>query len=99
MKLGTIIKKYREARKLTQPNLSQLINVTPTYLSAVENNRKEPSIKLISDISRVLNVPKEMLFWEAITINDKMNDKDKKIVNAAKNIVNNFYFEISRSNE
>jgi DNA-binding XRE family transcriptional regulator len=89
--LGIPIKKYRIAKRLSQVDLAKIIEVTPTYISALENNRKEPSIALISKISEELDIPKEVLFWEAVSSSIEVKQEDKEILEVANSIINEYY--------
>lgn len=91
---GSAIKKYRSAAKLTQKQLAQDLSITPAYLSALENGHKESSLSLLTAICKALNVPREILFWEAVEITDGMSEEDKKTVEIAKVIIRH-YFENS----
>lgn len=51
------IRYYRSKKKLTQGQLSELLNVTEHYIVEIENSLKFPSIELIKSISKVLEVP------------------------------------------
>jgi transcriptional regulator with XRE-family HTH domain len=66
MRFGAAIKKFREKATLTQKELADALQVTPTYLSAIEHERKQPSLDLLKNTSKVLGIPSEILFWESI---------------------------------
>jgi transcriptional regulator with XRE-family HTH domain len=66
MRFGAAIKKFRERADLTQKELADLLQVTPTYLSAIEHGRKQPSLDLLKNASQALNIPREVIFWESI---------------------------------
>jgi transcriptional regulator with XRE-family HTH domain len=51
------IKRYREARGLTQRQLADQIGRSPSFLSHVENGDYLPSTKTLLALSRVLGVP------------------------------------------
>lgn len=59
--IGSQIREYRQARKLSQSNIAQLIGVPQSTLSDIENNRYEPKISLASRIAEVLGVTLEAL--------------------------------------
>ncbi len=88
---GAIIKKYREQSEFTQKDLAIDLEITPTYLSAIENSRKEPSLALIKKICEVLKLPEEVLFWESVQIKDGLSKEDRKVIEFAKIIVKNYY--------
>lgn len=88
--IGGTIKKYRMKSNLKQTELAKKIKVTSTYISAVENNRKEPSISLLNMICRAIHLPKEVLFLESVTAND-FKKKDREIIDTAKEIIKAYY--------
>lgn len=88
--IGGTIKKYRIMSNLKQTELAKKVKVTPTYISAVENNRKEPSISLLNEICRAIHLPKEVLFLEAVSVND-FKKEDREIIDTAKEIMKAYY--------
>lgn len=65
--LGKNIGIYRRKKGLTQSALASLIDVSPNYISAVENGRKYPSLRVISRIAEALNVkPSELLSNDSV---------------------------------
>lgn len=89
VKFGSSIKKYRVKANLTQQKLSLKVGVQPTFLSAVENDKKEPSITLIRKISVALRVPLELVLLESFFHID-VPKKDKKISGAIKKLVSHY---------
>lgn len=49
------IRTLREIRGMTQRRLASLLQVTPEYLSMIENGRKEPSERLLGRVREILN--------------------------------------------
>jgi DNA-binding XRE family transcriptional regulator len=88
---GAIIKKYREQLDVTQKQLANSLNVTATYLSAVENGRKEPSLALIKKICSSLKLPEEVLFWESVDIRNGLTREERKTIEIAKVIIKSYY--------
>ena len=66
MKIGKTIKLIRTLKGLKQKELSEKIKVSNNYLSAVENEKKEPSMILINKLSKVLEVPISFFFIENV---------------------------------
>jgi putative transcriptional regulator len=58
------IKEEREKAKLTQEELAEKVGITRAYLSQLENNHKEPSIKLLTQIAKALNISIKKLICE-----------------------------------
>ncbi len=49
-KIGLLLRKAREEKKLTQEQLAELINKKRTYISRVENNGSNLTLKTLFDI-------------------------------------------------
>ncbi len=92
---GKTIKKYREKLKLTQVELATRVAITPTYLSALEHNRKEPSLMLIHAISRAFRVPQEILYWEAVSFPSHMKTTYTKEIRLAKALTRTVYDQLT----
>ena len=56
MSLGENIKLYRKKQKLTQVQLADKANISRSYLADVENNRYNPSVDTLKNISNALGV-------------------------------------------
>ena len=82
MTIGRNIKLFRTIVGLKQKELAQMIEVKDSYLSSIENDKKEPSLSLLKKISKALDIPLSMLFWEdADNLNDdSIGNKLKKLL-------------------
>jgi transcriptional regulator with XRE-family HTH domain len=56
MAVGDNIKQIRIERRLTQKELSEQMGISRSYLSDVENNRHNPSMKTVTSLAENLNV-------------------------------------------
>jgi len=56
MKIGATIKKLRKARGLSQEEFSAIVGISAKYLGFIEQNRKVPSIRMLSKITKGLKV-------------------------------------------
>ncbi len=54
---GKSIKKLRREMKLTQSELSSLLNITPGAVSQIENDLVTPSLQTLVHLSRIFNKP------------------------------------------
>lgn len=70
MDLGRAIARLRKQQCLNQKSLARECSISQTYLSQIENNRKDPNLSTLKEISRALEVPLPILFFLA------MNDGD-----------------------
>jgi transcriptional regulator with XRE-family HTH domain len=88
---GSTIKTYRRKKGLTQVALARRIGIESTYLSAIENGRREPSLTLVKQISKAVAIPAEVLFWDAIELSDSMSSRDRRAMELAKSIVHQHF--------
>lgn len=61
-KLGLNISYYRKERKLSQMQLADLINISRTHMSRIENNDCAVSLDVIFSIAKALDIPVFKLF-------------------------------------
>ena len=75
MKIGSIIKEKRTKLGLTQDDLAKKLQVSRSTISNWEINRNYPYIKLIVNISNILEIPlKELLQEESDIVNRLSED-------------------------
>ena len=70
MNLGETIKQLRKRNGLNQSQLAELCEITVTYLSLIENGKKEPTLSLLKTIANSLQVPLPILLFSALTEED-----------------------------
>lgn len=64
MTIGKRIKKYREKKKISKSELARMINVSPSYITMLENGSKSnPSEDVIFKISIALGVTRQELLY------------------------------------
>ena len=73
--LGTTLKRLRGASGLSQKELAQLLEVDPSYVSHLESDRREPSVRLLRQLATHLDIPPGLLL--AITLWSDMPDADR----------------------
>lgn len=99
MEIGNMIKKIRVAQKLSQSDLSKLANLSPSYLSKVENGYQIPSINTLEVLSKALNTD---LIINLAASNDLLSfENEKAIYNKANNAINDLLLSsgITSTNE
>jgi len=64
MKFIENLRFWRKKRGLSQQKLSEMVNVSPNYLNAVENGKNFPSPEVIQQISDILELMPYQLFLE-----------------------------------
>lgn len=71
MKIGDNVKKIRKERKLTQSELAKRMGISRSYLSDIENNRKNPSKRTLDSLAEKLDVS----FIYLTTLEYNQNDR------------------------
>lgn len=89
--LGTQVKELRIQMKLTQAEVAEALNVTPGYISNVENNRTAMSLRVLIYYARLMNISLDSLIGriepeyrksaldnELLELASKLDDEQKK---------------------
>jgi transcriptional regulator with XRE-family HTH domain len=89
--IGKTIRRLRIERGISQQDLAGDAEVTPSFLSLVENGRRHPSLSVIRRLAKSLLVPEEVLVWDSVELPNNLNEKDRRLCEMAKMIVRRFY--------
>lgn len=89
MKIGDAIKKLRKSLKISQKEFSTLCDISQTYLSQIENNRKTPNFNIIEIISQKTSIPIPVILFLSLEDSDVKDDK-KDTYNMFKPTIDNF---------
>jgi transcriptional regulator with XRE-family HTH domain len=65
--LSKAIRMRRLEADLSQERLSEMCDMDQTYLSQIERNRRQPSLKILRKIAAALNVKMSEIFLDAET--------------------------------
>ena len=63
MNLGQAIKRCRKLRGLNQAELAEKSNISVSYLSLLERDKRDPTFSTIESIANALNVPVSILIF------------------------------------
>ena len=77
------LKRKRLEKKIKQVEVSRKIGVTQTFLSLVENGKKEPRLAHLRKYAEAIDVPIEIIVWESIT-EDKVPEHKKEVFRTLK---------------
>lgn len=77
MNIGDNIKKIRKEKNITQNQLASSLEISQSYLSDLENNRKNLGIKTIEKIAKKLNVSVAYLTSGNKMLGDLTDDEKK----------------------
>ena len=64
--LGGTLKAARKSRKLTREKMAESVGISPRYLSAIENEHKNPSLSLLYRLVRTLGMSADVIFYPEI---------------------------------
>lgn len=57
MNIGQMIREFRKERGITLTDLAKKLEISPSYLSAIERNIRKPSVHMLKNIGDNLNIP------------------------------------------
>ena len=78
MTLGKNISKLMKEKGYTVRNFAKRINMSPSYLSDIRNDRQDPSLKKLKDIAEALNADVyELLKTYRIDMDEKSGVKEE----------------------
>lgn len=61
IEVGARVKQAREAKKLSQLRLAEILDVSPSYLSNIEKGKQNMSIMMLFKLCNALDVPADWL--------------------------------------
>ncbi|MFZ6001870.1 MAG: helix-turn-helix domain-containing protein [Bacteroidota bacterium] len=94
MNIGSIIRDVRKQKGLTQSEFADRCEITQTYLSLIEGNKKEPNLATLKVISKKLDLPLPILFFLSMTDEDVTPNKREAfqiLRPSMKSFVNEFF--------
>jgi XRE family transcriptional regulator, regulator of sulfur utilization len=94
MNLGNTIKEVRRTKGFRQNELAAMCDITPSYLSQIENNLKDPNLSTLKIISTKLGVPLPILFFLSLDNDDVSPEKKnafEMISPAVRALINEFF--------
>ena len=95
---GEKIRASRKQAKLTQEKLAEKVNISPTYLSEIENDRKKAGRDVLCSIAEVLDVSVDYLLYARKRHNGDIRMVEWKIlIEDCSGYEQNVLFELVRS--
>lgn len=90
---GEILKRLRAIYGYNAKEFSQLIEISPSYLSEIENDKKQPSLELLEKYSKIFDVKLSSLFLlsEYFEENDNTEKGSTFVRNLMMNLINRTY--------
>ncbi len=87
MLLGSTIRRLRLASGLSQAELARLVDLSPSFLSRVEHDKREPTLSVLRRIAEHLNAPFGVLLASAlgdVTADPKWQGAMGKLIEAVR---------------
>ena len=83
LQIGKTLKEFRLAKKLTLDQLAELAHVDKSFLSKIENSKRDPSINSLNQICIALSIPISIFILMA----DESEDEFSVLSSALKSAV------------
>lgn len=65
MNIGQAIKFCRQQRNMTQPQLAEQASLSASYISVLEQGKRDPSLSALESIAQALQIPLSVLIFVA----------------------------------
>ena len=96
--LGSVIKSARVKKGISQEQLAEMLDVTPTHVKHMESGRRKPSVEILFAISDKLNMSLDSLLVDECNskqkivedISFKLKSCDEKELKIISDIINVF---------
>jgi len=89
--VGKAIRMLRTRKGMSQKDLALRADITASFLSLVESDSRDASIKVIGRIADALEVPMAVLIWESVELPNDLSEQDRRMCELAKMIVRGVY--------
>jgi len=86
MQIGDFLKKKRQEKNISRDEMAKILNVSQSTISHWENNIRKPSIDMLQEISKHINIFPEII--------DIFNGKEEKEIYATKKELEILYQKI-----
>ncbi len=71
--IGDILKKTRAIYGYKAKEMSALLDISPSYLSEIENNKKKPSLELLEKYSKIYDIKLSSLILMSEDYEESLN--------------------------
>lgn len=78
MNFGAAIKTCREAKGLSRAKLAELCDLSPSYITLLEQNKRDPNLSVANRIAESLDIPSSILMFLAAD-KDSFESIDKDV--------------------
>jgi transcriptional regulator with XRE-family HTH domain len=96
---GKILRLLRDSLNLRQDEVAARANISPGYLSLIENGKKEPSLEVLHALSEIYNVPFYLFVWNEDDLKRTRNAKERKIVESVNEFMEQLFLTVMKRHE
>jgi transcriptional regulator with XRE-family HTH domain len=75
---GAAVRRHRELIRLSQEELAERAGLDRTYVSGIERGRRNPSLKILQQLSDALGVDLDVVFASAREIGSREKDEPRR---------------------
>ena len=87
MQVGKTVRFLRLSAGLKQSQLATRLGVSPNYISLVENNKRDPSLSFLKDLSTEFGVPLGLLFLDIESDQSRTSHEERALVIRIKDLI------------
>ena len=94
--LGSMVKKFRSNKEMTQAELAEIIDVSVTYISHIEKGKKHARLEILVSIAKALDVTMDCLLAGNQIKDSVLSDLEIKHFDICTSCKNNLISEITK---
>lgn len=98
MNVGRAIRLCRSQKSMTQKDLAKSARVSVSYLSLIEQNKRDPGISKIRDIAIALGIPVSIVFFLAAE-DSELSGLDSELIGRLASTALTFVHESSKADK
>lgn len=81
--LQRAIRQERKSKRITYEELAEMLDISPTHIKHIESGHRKPSIEILFEIARVLNISLDgVVFPKDITQSDLTRGKIDRLLDS-----------------
>ena len=81
--LQNAIRQARKSKRITYEELAEMLDISPTHIKHIESGHRKPSIEILFEIARVLNLSLDgVVFPKDITQSDLTRGKIDRLLDS-----------------
>lgn len=99
IRFGEVLVNLRKQKGIKQIELAKKLNISPTYLSRIENDAEKLSTDMLKKMAKVFELPVSAIVFKALNIENLENKEQKKYFKAAEPLIDALITYLLSGNE